>query len=95
MCSSCKKKKNSFFSAQYQRLVVKRGSNRATLAVAHSMLIAIYHVLRGEKFRDLGDDYYTRFNMEKKIDSYVKQLKKLGVNVPDNVIRSAVMPEVA
>ena len=69
MCSSSKKKKNSFFSAQFQRLVVRRGSNRATLAVAHSLLIAIYHVLRGKEFRDLGEDYYTRFNKEKKIYS--------------------------
>ena len=92
---SAKKNKNSFFSAQYQRLVVRRGKNRATLAVAHSMLIAIYHVLKGEEFCDLGVDYYTRFNKEKKIYSYVNQLKKLGVNVPDCVIRPAVMPEVA
>ena len=90
-----KKKKNSFFSAQYQRLVVRRGSNRATLAVAHSLLIAIYHVLRGKEFRDLGEDYYTRFNKEKKIYSYVDRLKKLGVNVPDYVIRPAVKPEEA
>ena len=90
-----KKKKNSFFSAQYQRLVVRRGSNRATLAVAHSLLIAIYHVLKGEKFRDLGDDFYNRFNKEKKINSYVTQLKKLGVDVPDNVIRRAFELEVA
>ena len=59
------------------------------------MLIAIYHVLRGEEFRDLGEDYYSRFNKEKKIYSYVKQLKKLGVDVPDDIIRPAVMHEIA
>ena len=59
------------------------------------MLTAIYHVLKGEEFRDLGVDYYTRFNKEKKIYSYVNQLKKLGVDVPDDVIRPAIMPEVA
>jgi transposase len=86
---AAKKNKNSFFNAQYQRLVVKRGKNRATLAVAHSLLIAIYHVLSGKSFCDLGADYYNRFNKEKKINSYVKQLSKLGVNVPDDVIRVA------
>jgi transposase len=84
-----KKNKDSFFYAQYQRLVVRRGKNRATLAVAHSLLIAIYHVLSGKLFCDLGADYYNRFNKEKKINSYVKQLSKLGVNVPDDVIRVA------
>jgi transposase len=38
--------KDSYFSAQYQRIAARRGKNRATIAVAHSMLIAIYHVLQ-------------------------------------------------
>ena len=37
---SARKNKNSFFSAQYSRLVSHRGKNRATMAVAHSILIA-------------------------------------------------------
>ena len=79
-----KKNKKSFFSAQYQRLVVRRGNNWATVAVAHSLLIAIYHVvLQGAEFRDLGSTYYTRFNREKEINSYLKQLEKLGVSIPD------------
>jgi transposase len=86
---AAKKNKDSFFYAQYQRLIVRRGKNRATLAVAHSLLIAIYHVLSGKAFCDLGADYYNRFNKEKKINSYIKQLSKLGVNVPDDVIRVA------
>ena len=92
---SVKRNKNSFFSAQYQRLVVRRGKNRATVAVAHSMLIAIYHVLNGANFRDLGADYYTNFNREKKINSYVKQLAKLGVSIPDDVLRSAIKDSAA
>ena len=38
---SAAKNKNSFFHAQYQRIAIRRGKNRATLAVAHSILIAI------------------------------------------------------
>jgi len=70
--------KGSFFSAQYQRLAVRRGKNKATVAVAHSMLIAIYYVLNGQEFRDLGSSYYSQFNREKKISSHLKQLKDLG-----------------
>jgi len=92
---SAKKNKDSFFSAQYQRLVVRRGKNRATVAVAHSMLIAIYHVLNGAEFNDLGSDYYTQFNREKKISSHVKQLSKLGVNIPDDVLRSIISENAA
>lgn len=41
---SAQKDKKSFFHAQYQRLVVRRGANRATVAVAHSMIINISYV---------------------------------------------------
>jgi len=90
-----KKNKKSFFHAQYQRLVVRRGKKRATVAVAHSMLIAIYHVLKGAEFKDLGADYYTQFNREKKINSYIKQLSKLGVDIPNDVLRSAILEAAA
>ena len=43
---SAKTVKGSYFSAQYQRIAARRGKNRATLAVAHSMLIAIYYILK-------------------------------------------------
>jgi len=86
---SAVKNKISFFSAQYSRLVSHRGKNRATMAVAHSILIAIYFVLSGYEFNDLGADYYTQFNREKKIYSHVKQLSKLGVTIPDHVLRDS------
>jgi transposase len=87
---SAVKNKSTFFSAQYARLASHRGKNRATMAVAHSMAIAIYFVLSGQEFHDLGADYYTQFNREKKISSHVKQLSKLGVTIPDDVLRNAV-----
>ena len=80
---TAKKDKNSFFYAQYQRIVVRRGANRATVAVAHSMLIAIYHMLKDNvPFKDLGSDYYTKFNTESKARYYMKKLQELGAPVP-------------
>ena len=79
-------KKDSFFHAQYQRLVVRKGRNKAIVAVAHSMLIAIYHVLSGCEYRDLGSEYYIRFNKENKIRSHLKQLEKLGWQPPCPVV---------
>jgi len=73
------KKKDSFFKAQYDRLVVRRGANRAKVAVAHSMLIAIYHMLKnGKPFIDLGENYYIQFDPEKKIKYHMKKLNQLG-----------------
>lgn len=75
--------KNSFFHAQYQRIMVRRGKNRAHIAVAHSMLIAIYHILKnGDTYHDLGNDYYNQFNKEHKINNLLKRLNTLGWEPP-------------
>ncbi|MCQ1531467.1 IS110 family RNA-guided transposase [Lutispora saccharofermentans] len=80
---AAKNDKDSFFHAQYERLVVRRGANRATVAVAHSMLIAIYHMLKDNvRFKDLGNDYYTKFNAEAKAKYYIRKLQELGMSVP-------------
>lgn len=76
---SAVKNKSSFFYAQFQRISARRGSKRAYVAVAHSMLVAIYHVLKdGVVFKDLGAGYYNQFNRERKINTYLKKLKALG-----------------
>lgn len=80
---TAKKSKGSYFKAQFDRLVVKRGKNRAKVAVAHSMLIAIYHMLKfNVPFHDLGEDYYNHFNTEKKINHYLRKLQNLGWEPP-------------
>lgn len=74
--------KDSFFYAQYQRIAMRRGKKRATVAVAHSILIAIYHMIKEDKeYVDLGADFYNKFNKEKKANSYLKKLKELGYDV--------------
>ena len=74
--------KGSFFSSKYSRLMIRRGKNRAKMAVAHSLLIAIYYVIRDRvPFRDLGEDYYDRFNAQSKVNLYIRKLEKLGMAV--------------
>ncbi len=92
---SAVKNKNTYFSAQYSRLVSHRGKNRATMAVAHSMAIAIYFVLSGADFYDLGADYYNQFNREKKVNSHLKQLNKLGIALSDEVLQSIIAQTVS
>ena len=77
------KVKSSYFYAQYMRICAHRGKKRAILAVAHSILIAIYHILKENvPYQDLGADYYNRFNRESKINAYLKKLKALGWEAP-------------
>ncbi len=76
---SAVKNKSSCFYAQYMRISAHRGKKRAYVAVAHSMLTAIYHILKeGVVFKDPGADYYNQFNKERKINAYLKKLKSLG-----------------
>ena len=83
------KVKTSYFYAQYQRLSIRRGKKRAIVATAHSMLIAIYHVLRdGVVFRDLGADYYTQFNKERKVHALLRKLHQLGWNLQSELVQA-------
>ncbi|MDT3438742.1 IS110 family transposase, partial [Pseudofrankia sp. BMG5.37] len=53
--------KGTYLSAQYKRIKPRRGAAKARVAVEHSILVAIYHMLeRGEPYHDLGADYFTR-----------------------------------
>lgn len=79
---SAVQKKDTFYYAQYQRLVMKRGKKRAIVAVAHTMLIGIYWMLKEDKeYVDLGADYYNQFNKEKKVNAYIKKIESLGFDV--------------
>lgn len=76
------RKKDSFLYAQYQRISMRKGKKRAIVAVAHTMLIAIYHMINENKeYKDLGSDFYNKFNKEKKANAYIKKLKELGYNI--------------
>ena len=76
------KRKGTFFYAQYQRIKMRRGSKIAAMAVAHSILVAVYHMLKDNApFYDLGSDFYNKFNREKKIRSYLNKLSELGYDL--------------
>jgi len=75
--------KNSYFYAQFTRISAYRGKKRGYVGMAHSMLTAIYHILKeGTVFKDLGAEYYNQFNKECKINAYLKKLKELGWEAP-------------
>lgn len=79
---SAVRRRDTFFYAQYQRIAMRRGKKRAILAVAHSILIAIYYMIREDKeYEDLGADFYNKFNKEKKANAYIKKIKELGYDV--------------
>jgi transposase len=74
--------RDSYLAAQYQRLRARRGHNKATTAIAHSMLTAAWHMLQtGETYNDPGGDFFARRNPERQTRRLVAQLERLGHTV--------------
>ncbi len=66
----------------YQRIARHRGKGRAILAVANSLLQAIWHMLRHRcAYRELGVDYYHKASKEQLTKRHVRQLERLGYTV--------------
>jgi transposase len=60
----------------------RRGRNKAAIAVAHSLLTAIYHVLRtGQPYIELGVDYFDRLDAGRIERHHVRRLEQLGYAV--------------
>ena len=80
-CAS--RSKGTFFSARYRKIAKRRGSNKAVMAVAHSMVVAAWHVLTNdEPYFDLGADFYEkRVDPEREKRRYIDKLKALGYEV--------------
>ncbi|MEN6468091.1 MAG: hypothetical protein ABFD45_03965 [Smithella sp.] len=73
------KKKGSYFKDKYYRLKARRGAKKAIVAIAHRILLGIYHVIKdGAVFRDLGEDYLTRINKSQKVFHLRKQALAMG-----------------
>jgi transposase len=76
------RKKGSFFQARYQRLAKRRGKKRAKVAVGHSLLKAVYHMLsRGTHYEELGEDYYDRRDPAQAAQKLARKIEKLGFRV--------------
>jgi transposase len=76
------RKKDSYFQAQYRRLAGRRGKKRAIVAVAHSLLTIIYHMLKnGSDYRELGGGYLDKLNAHRLLPHLLKRIKDMGYQV--------------
>lgn len=72
---------NSYFAAQYRRIARRRGVNKATVAVAHSILVVLWHLMADPDlhFEDLGPDYFDRRrDPEREANRLLKRIEELG-----------------
>jgi len=73
---------DNYLAAQFVRLMRRRGKYKAVIAVAHSVLVIVYHVLtRKQPYTDLGADYFDRLDRERQERQYVRRLEQLGYQV--------------
>lgn len=74
--------KGSYLAAQYHRLAARRGAKRAIVAVAHTILVTIYHMLcHGTPYRDLGPNYFEERDPKAVVRRSVRRLERLGYAV--------------
>ncbi len=74
--------KNSYLQAQFLRIKSRRGAKKAILAVAASMLTAVFFMLRdGVAYKDLGTEHFSRHDKTKTIQRLLRRLSDLGCHV--------------
>lgn len=74
--------KDTFYQERFSRLSIKKGNKRALIAIGHSILTTVYHILTtGEEYKELGKDHYKVRTENKKKSYLVSELKKLGYKV--------------
>jgi transposase len=72
----------TYLAAHYRQLVARRGKKRAIVAVSHTILVIVYHLLKdGAAYQDLGPDYSLKRNADRVRRRSIQQLEALGYAV--------------
>jgi transposase len=76
------KTKDTYLAAQYRRIAARRGKKRALVALAHTILVIVYHILaKREPYRDLGAAYFDELDRQQVERRLVRRLERLGYTV--------------
>jgi transposase len=74
--------KTTYLGAQYRRLAARRGTKKAIVAVGHTILVMVYHVLtRRQPYSDLGANYFDEHDRQAVERRLVRRLERLGLTV--------------
>ena len=74
--------KETYLAARFRRLAARKGKKRAIVAVAHTILVSLYHMLKNKQpYRELGADFLDRRNAENVKRYLLKRLERLGLQV--------------
>jgi len=74
--------KDTYLRALYNRLAARRGKKRAIMAVAHSILVSAWSMLKKRvPYAELGADHFDHLNKDTLKHRLVHRLKRLGFTV--------------
>jgi transposase len=76
------RQKNCYLAAQFRRIAARRGGKRAAMAVAHSILVIIYHLLsKGTSYEERGETFFEEQDRQFLEKRLIRQLERLGHQV--------------
>ncbi len=79
---SIARSRGTYLHAQYHRIARRRGKPKAVWAVAHSIMIIVYHILRTKQpYQDLGERYFEQLEAPRLERHHVRKLEQLGYTV--------------
>ncbi len=88
--AAARTKDTTYLGARYQRLMRRVGKKKALVAIEHSILIAVWHMLTNDvEYADLGGDYFARLDPERAMQRIVRQANALGFTVRFDPIQAA------
>ena len=88
--AAARTKDKTYLGARYQRLTPRLGKKKAIVAVEHSILTAVWHMLTQDvDYHDLGGDYFTRRDPERAMRRIIRQANELGFTVRFDPIQAA------
>jgi transposase len=74
--------KGTYLRDKFYRLKARRGAKRAVVAIAHKILVAVYHMLSEQvSYNELGDLYLDKLNKQHLKRNLVRRLERLGFRV--------------
>ncbi len=79
---SASRTKDTYLSAQYHRIAPRRGKKKAIIAVGHTILVIIYHIIRDKTdYHDLGANYFDERNRSFVIQRAIRRIEQFGLKV--------------
>jgi transposase len=79
---SASHQKHCYLAEQYRRIAKRRGAKRAAIAVAHSILVIIYHLLSNQTtYLEKGETFFEERDRQGMEQRLVRQLSRLGYQV--------------